>query len=91
MGIKIEPIEQEKKFKPFKITLDIENMTQANLIYAVLNCECDGEIIGSTTAAFIQKHGSVYLGVIKASESFPAINYIRYKEHVENIMIAKRH
>jgi hypothetical protein len=86
MAIKIEPIEQENKFKPFKITLDIENETQANLIYAVLNCECDGEIIGSTTAAFIQKHGSECIGVIKSSESFPTINYRRYKEHIQSML-----
>jgi hypothetical protein len=37
MAIKIEAIEQDRKFKPFKITLDIENEAQADLMYAVFN------------------------------------------------------
>lgn len=37
MGIKIEPIEQYKKFKPFKLTIDITNESEASMIYALLN------------------------------------------------------
>jgi hypothetical protein len=39
MAIKITPTEEEKKFKPFSITLDIENETQASLVFAALLME----------------------------------------------------
>ena len=73
--IKITPIQEEKKFKPFSITLDIENETQAALIYAGLLMEGHEITITNRLSCLSLEHKTF---------SVDAIN--EYAAHVDNMM-----
>lgn len=85
MGIKIEPIEQEKKFKPFKITLDIENETQANLVYAVLNIGDAG--MGKLLDNFGYKQDGIVLDYYQ--DAFSGKIFNEYEDYIEQMMKQK--
>lgn len=82
MGIKIEPIEEEKKFKPFKITLDIENETQANLIYAVLNAGKDSRI------NLLNQFGmsDSFLPFKNGQKGFPYDDYNEFDDYIKSML-----
>ena len=74
MAIKIE---SDKGFKPFKITLDIENELQANLIYAVLKTH-------GLNNKFLIKDGHPELP--NKGVSFSGYDFNIYKMHIQEML-----
>jgi hypothetical protein len=74
MAIKIE---SDKGFRPFRITLDIENKFQANLIYAVLK-------ISDNSIHLLKEEGHPELS--NKGVSFSVYDFNFYKMHIEEML-----
>lgn len=61
----------EKKFKPFKVELEIDSVEEARLLFHVLNCKEIGDIVASSD--YIEK--SEYTGTISKYFSEDSIKY----------------
>jgi hypothetical protein len=78
--IKITPIQEENKFKPFSITLDIENETQAALIFAALLMQGREISIMNRKACLSLEHRSFDVSLIK-----------EYQAYIENMMAVTKY